>query len=95
MKFSLSESEASMIGQLVKNLSAMQETPVCFMGREDPLEKEKSTHVPVFWPGDSVDCIVHGVAKCRTRMSDFHFIIRLWFNINMLESSLFPLLSKG
>ena len=28
---------------------------------------------PVFWAGDSVDCIVHGVAESRTRLSDFHF----------------------
>ena len=31
---------ASVIAQLVKNLPAMQETPVRFLGREDPLEKE-------------------------------------------------------
>ena len=30
---------ASLIAQLVKNLPAMQETPVQFLGREDPLEK--------------------------------------------------------
>ena len=29
----------SMIAQLVKNPSAMKETPVRFLGREDPLEK--------------------------------------------------------
>ena len=29
---------ASLIAQLVKNLPAMQETPVRFLGREDPLE---------------------------------------------------------
>ena len=31
--------EASLIAQLVKNLPAMQETPVPFLGWEDPLEK--------------------------------------------------------
>ena len=31
---------ASLIAQLVKNLSAIQETPVPFLGGEDPLEKE-------------------------------------------------------
>ena len=31
---------ASLIAQLVKNPPAMQETPVQFLGREDPLEKE-------------------------------------------------------
>ena len=30
---------ASLIAQLVKNLPAMQETPVRFLGREDLLEK--------------------------------------------------------
>ena len=29
----------SLIAQLVKNLPAMQEIPVRFLGREDPLEK--------------------------------------------------------
>ena len=40
---------ASLIAQLVKNLPAVQETPVRFLGREDPLEKGKATH-PVGWP---------------------------------------------
>ena len=31
---------ASLIAQLVKNLPAMQDTPVQFLGREDTLEKE-------------------------------------------------------
>ena len=31
--------EASLIAQLVKNPPAMQETPVQFLGQEDPLEK--------------------------------------------------------
>ena len=30
--------------QLVKNLAAMQETLVRFLGSEDPLEKGKATH---------------------------------------------------
>ena len=30
---------ASLVAQLVKNLPAMQETPVLFLGREDLLEK--------------------------------------------------------
>ena len=29
----------SLVAQLVKNLPAMQETPVRFLGHEDPLEK--------------------------------------------------------
>ena len=31
-------------GSAVKNLPAMQERPVCSLGREDPLEKEMATH---------------------------------------------------
>ena len=35
---------ASLIAQLVKNLPAMQETLVGFLGGEDPLEKGEATH---------------------------------------------------
>ena len=42
---------ASLIAQLVKNLSAMQETWVRFLSWEDPLEKEMAT-TPVFLPGE-------------------------------------------
>ena len=35
---------ASRIAQLVENLSAMEETPVQFLGQEDPLEEEMVTH---------------------------------------------------
>ena len=40
----LHDSGAFLIAQLVKNLSAMQETPVQFLGWEGPLEKGKTTH---------------------------------------------------
>ena len=33
-----------MVAQLVKNLPAMQENLVRFLGWEDPLEKEMATH---------------------------------------------------
>ena len=35
---------ASLIAQLVKNLHALQETLVQFLGQDDPLEKEMATH---------------------------------------------------
>ena len=102
---------ASLIAQLVKNPSAVQESPVQFLGREDPLEKgsvyslvllsfpcdsaskESTCNVgdlgsipglgrspgegkcdPLQYSGleNSMDCIVHGVAKSQTRLSDFH-----------------------
>ena len=35
---------ASLVAQLVKNLPAMWETLIQFLGREDPLEKGKAIH---------------------------------------------------
>ena len=40
----LSNTWASQVAQRVKNLSAVQETWVPFLGREDPLEKGMATH---------------------------------------------------
>ena len=40
--------QASLVAQLVKNLPAMQETPVQSLGGEDPLEKETETHSSIF-----------------------------------------------
>ena len=37
-------SRVSLVAQLVKNPPALQETPVRFLGREDPLEKGIATH---------------------------------------------------
>ena len=39
---------ASLIAQVVKNLPAMQETPVQFLDWEDPLEKGSATHSSIF-----------------------------------------------
>ena len=35
---------ASLVVQLVKNLPAMKEIQVRFLGQDDPLEKEMATH---------------------------------------------------
>ena len=43
---------ASLVAQMVKNLLAMQETWVCSLGWEDPLEKEMATHFSIL-PGES------------------------------------------
>ena len=66
----------SLVAQMVKCLSTMRETQV--QSLEDSLEKEMATHsgtlawkIPV--PGSSV----HGVAKSRTRLSDFTFTLSL------------------
>jgi len=60
---------------MVKHPSAMRETWIRSLGWEDPLEK-KWQPTPVFLPGDPMDrgawrATVHGVAKSRTRLSDF------------------------
>ena len=34
----------SLVAKLIKNLPAMQETPVRFLGQENPLEKEMAAH---------------------------------------------------
>ena len=40
----LCTSASSLVAQMVKNLPAMQETQVPFMGWEDPVEKGTATH---------------------------------------------------
>ena len=72
--YPLQYSWASPVAQLLKNLPAMRETWVRSLGWEDPLEKKKSTHPGILaWriPWTSV----HGVAKSRTQLSDFHLTI--------------------
>ena len=50
---------------MVKNLPAMQETPVQSPGREDPLEKEMATHSSILaWRITWTE--VHMVAKSQT-----------------------------
>ena len=72
-KHSLNQYWASLVAQLVKNLPAMQETWLRSLGWEDPLEKEKATRLQDSGLENSMDCIVHGVTKSWTRLSNFHF----------------------
>ena len=122
---------ASPVAQLVRNSTAMQETPVRFLGQEDPLEKGQT---PVFLglpcglvgkefacnPGDlglipglqrspgkgkgypfqfsglenSVDCVVHEVAKSQTSLSDFHFTLySIIVSLNKLKQHIFVALN--
>ena len=46
-KFNHPLPRVSLVAQLVKNLPAMQETPVWFLGQEDPLEKGQAAHSSV------------------------------------------------
>ena len=68
---------------MVKNLPTMQETQFRFLGGEDPLEKERATHSSNSCLENSMDrgawpATVHGVAKSRTQLSDFHFTFTLY-----------------
>ena len=61
---------ASLVAQLVKNLSAVQETRVRSLGWEDPLEKEMATHSSILAWKNLMDrgawwTAVHGVAKSQ------------------------------
>ena len=51
----------------------MWETWVRSLGWEDPLEKGRAYPLQYSGLENSTDCIVHGVAKGLTRLSDFHF----------------------
>ena len=67
-------------GIVVKNLPTMQETWVQSLDQEDPLEKETATHSSILawkipWTEGAWRATVHGVAKSRTRLSDFHIHI--------------------
>ena len=44
----------------------MQETLIQFLGQEDPLEKGTATHSSISDLENSIDYIVHGVAKSQT-----------------------------
>ena len=62
---------ASLVAQLVKNPLAVQETPVIFLGWEDPLEEGMATHSSIpAWrlPMDrgASWATNHGVAKSQT-----------------------------
>ena len=66
---------ASLMAQMVKNLSAMQETWVRSLGREDPLEKGMATHCSILvwripWTEEPEFLCIYGVAKTRTWLSD-------------------------
>ena len=63
------------VTQLVKNPPAMQEIWVPYLGWEDSPGDTNSYSLQYSGLEHSMDCIVHGVAKSWTRLSDllFHF----------------------
>ena len=62
---------AFLVAQMVKNLPAMWETQVSFLGLEDLLEKGMATHCSILaWRMPWTEVTVHGVANSRTRLSN-------------------------
>ena len=62
------------MAQLVKNMPAMQETLVRFLGWDAPLEKGMTIHSSkLAWRIPRTYSIVHGVAKSQIQLSDFHW----------------------
>ena len=61
---------ASLVAQIVKNLPAMQETQVRFLGQKDALEKDMATHSGILTQRKPMDrgawlATVHGISKSR------------------------------
>ena len=84
--FPLQYSWSSLVAQLVRNTPAMGETWVWFLGCEDPLET--GTTYPLQYSGleNSMNSIVHRVAKSRTQLSDFHLhlrVLRIWLYLSI------------
>ena len=68
---------ASLLAQMAKHLSAMQETQVRSLGWEDPLEKGMAAHSSILaWkiPWTAEPGRLRGVAKSRTLLRDFTFL---------------------
>ena len=69
----LMSTRASLIVQLVKNLPARRETWVQSLGLGESPGEGKVYPLQYSCLENSMDCMVHGVAKSWTRLSDFHF----------------------
>ena len=67
---------ASLVAQLVNNLPVMQETPVQFLGWEDPLKKRTATH-----------CSILAWGCKELLLSDFHFLF--WYMFKEIHQKMF------
>ena len=65
---------APLVAQLVKNPPAMQEIWVRSLGLGRCPGEGKGYPLQYSGLENSMDCIVHGVTKSRTQLSDFHFL---------------------
>ena len=85
---------ASLVAQRLKRLPPMRETQVWSLGWEDPLEKEMVAHSSCSCLENPMDgeawwATVQGVAKSRTRLSDFTFtfiLFQILFPFRILQN---------
>ena len=69
----VAKKKGSLVAQSVKNLPALQETWVRFLGWEDPLEKKMATQylcLENFMDRGAWWAAIHGVAKSRVQLSN-------------------------
>ena len=87
---------ASLVAQMVKNLSAMQETHVRSLGQEEPLEKGTATHSSMLaWKFHGQKSLV-GYRPWGHQVSDTTEQLSLcWSPISMSSSCLTPSLLKS
>ena len=62
------------MAQLVKSLPAMQEAPGSIPGLGRSPGEERGYPLQYSGPENFMDCIVHGVTKSQTQLSDYQFI---------------------
>ena len=71
--YPLQYSWASLVAQLVKNPPAMWKIWIRSLGWERSPGGGKGYPLQYSGLENSMDCIVHGITKSRTQLSDFHF----------------------
>ena len=80
------------LAQRVKNLPAVQETWVQSLGMGRPPGEGNSYLLQYSGLENPMDCIIHGVAKSRTWLRDFHFTL-LHLYLKLTGIAHFPSLS--
>ena len=82
---------ASLVAQLIKNLPTIRETWGSIPGLARSPGEGKGYPLQYSGVENSMDCIVHGVTKSQTGLSDFHFhfhvYISNWTTLNFKEKA--------
>ena len=86
---------ASLIAQLVKNLPAMQENQVLFLGQKDPLEKKLATHFSILaweipWTEEPGGLQTMGLQELDTTYQlNHHHTVKAFGIVNKAEADVF------